>query len=140
MRNSAHKPCYLLILLIEDISDIYPCITPTLTRYMTWEPAQSLEALEHICKKWLIAETNYTDYHFVLRDKKTHLFIGLIGVHHLHTSTPEFGLWISEDYHNQGFAKEAIYEVFHWASNHPIQYFYIQLQSKISRVVNWLNF
>ena len=113
----------LFLFQMDDLADIYPCVTTTLTRYMIWEPAQSFKELEQIGQKWLIAETNYTDRHFVLRDKETHLFIGLIGVHHLHTSTPEFGLWIRENYHNQGFAKEAIYEVFRWASNHPIQYF-----------------
>ncbi|MBC9229309.1 GNAT family N-acetyltransferase [bacterium SPL81] len=114
----------LFIFSIGDISDIYPCITPTLTRYMTWEPAQSLEALEHICKKWLIAEANVTDLHFVLRDKENLRFIGLIGLHRIHTLTPELVLWIREDCHNQGFAKEALLEVFCWASrNISAQYF-----------------
>ncbi|KXO87121.1 acetyltransferase [Acinetobacter venetianus] len=113
----------LFLFQMDDLVDIFPCVTTTLTRYMIWEPAQSFKELEQIGQKWLIAETNYTDRHFVLRDKETHLFIGLIGVHHLHTSTLEFGLWIREDCHNQGFAKEAIYEVFRWASSHPVQYF-----------------
>jgi len=114
----------LFIFSIEDIADIYPCITPTLTRYMMWEPAQSLEALEHICKKWLIAEANATDLHFVLRDKENLSFIGLIGLHRIHTLTPELGLWIREDRHNQGFAKEALLKVFCWASrNISAQYF-----------------
>ena len=91
---------------------------------MTWEPAQSLEALEHICKKWLIAEANVTDLHFVLRDKENLRFIGLIGLHRIHTLTPELVLWIREDCHNQGFAKEALLEVFCWASrNISAQYF-----------------
>ncbi|WP_312102621.1 GNAT family N-acetyltransferase [Acinetobacter venetianus] len=113
----------LFLFQMDDLVDIFPCVTTTLTRYMIWEPAQSFKELEQIGQKWLIAETNYTDRHFVLRAKETHLFIGLIGVHHLHTSTLEFGLWIREDCHNQGFAKEANYEVFRWASSHPVQYF-----------------
>lgn len=57
-----------------------------------------------------------TDHHFVLRCKETHTFIGLIGVHRVHTTTPELGLWIREDHHGQGYAKEALFEVFRWVS------------------------
>lgn len=42
----------------------------------------------------------------------------------MHTLAPELGLWIREDYHNQGFAKETLLEVFCWASrNISAQYF-----------------
>ncbi|MFD2013946.1 GNAT family N-acetyltransferase [Acinetobacter vivianii] len=61
---------------------------------------------------------------FVLRNKENQQFIGLIGIHHLGTTTPELGLWIREDCHNQGFAKEGLLEVFRWASTHmSAQYF-----------------
>ncbi|OBY74681.1 GNAT family N-acetyltransferase [Acinetobacter gyllenbergii] len=109
---------------MDDLIDIYPCVTTTLTRYMAWEPAQSFAELEQIGQTWLIAETNHTDRHFVLRNKQDQVFIGLIGVHHLDNPTPELGLWIREDYHQQGFAKEALFEVFKWASLHlSAQYF-----------------
>ncbi|MCH7313467.1 GNAT family N-acetyltransferase [Acinetobacter sp. ANC 3882] len=109
---------------MDDLVDIYPCVTTTLTRYMAWEPAQSFAEIEQIGQTWLIAESNHTDRHFVLRDKRDQVFIGLIGIHHLDTATPELGLWIREDFHQQGFAKEAILEVFRWASAHiSAQYF-----------------
>ncbi|ENW80826.1 hypothetical protein F909_02114 [Acinetobacter sp. ANC 3929] len=114
----------LFVFQMDDLVDIYPCITTRLTRYMTWEPAQSFAEIEQIGQTWLIAESNHTDRHFVLRDKRDQIFIGLIGVHHLDTPTPELGLWIRENYHRQGFAKEAILEVFRWASTHTsAQYF-----------------
>ncbi|MEF9994050.1 MAG: GNAT family N-acetyltransferase, partial [Acinetobacter sp.] len=92
---------------LDDIAEIYPCVTTTLTRYMVWSPAQNLEELAQIGQKWIIAESKNTDQHFVLRHKENHLFLGLIGVHRMDSPTPEFGLWIRENYHNQGFAKEA---------------------------------
>jgi len=114
----------LFLFQMDDLADIYPCITTTLTRYMTWEPAQSFAEIEQIGQTWLIAETKRTDHHFVLRDREDQQFIGLIGVHHLDTTTPELGLWIREDCHNQGFAKEGLLEVFCWASAHiSAQYF-----------------
>ncbi|NNP69213.1 GNAT family N-acetyltransferase [Acinetobacter sp. Ac_5812] len=114
----------LFVFQMDDLVDIYPCVTTTLTRYMAWEPAQNFATQEKIGQQWLIAETNHTDRHFVLRDKENQRFIGLIGVHHLDTPTPELGLWIREDCHNQGFAKEALFKVFKWASLHlSAQYF-----------------
>jgi RimJ/RimL family protein N-acetyltransferase len=114
----------LFLFQMNDLADIYPCVTTTLTRYMTWEPAQSFAEIEQIGQTWLIAETKRTDHHFVLRNKENQQFIGLIGIHHLGTTTPELGLWIREDCHNQGFAKESLLEVFRWASTHiSAQYF-----------------
>jgi RimJ/RimL family protein N-acetyltransferase len=114
----------LFVFQINDLVDIYPCVTATLTRYMAWEPAQSFTEQEKIGQQWLLAEAKNTDRHFVLRRKQDQGFIGLIGVHRMQTSTPELGLWIREDCHNQGFAKEAILEVFRWASTHvSAQYF-----------------
>jgi len=114
----------LFVFQLDDLADIYPCVTTTLTRYMSWEPASSFAEQEKIGQQWLEKEVNNTDWHFVLRHKQDQRFIGLIGVHRMQTSTPELGLWIREDCHHQGFAKEAILEVFCWASAHlSAQYF-----------------
>jgi len=59
----------LFLFQMDDLADIYPCVTTTLTRYMTWEPAQSFAEIEQIGQKWLIAETKRTDHHFVLRNR-----------------------------------------------------------------------
>lgn len=114
----------LFLFQMDDLADIYPCVTTTLTRYMTWEPEQSFAEIEQIGQKWLIAETKRTDHRFVLRNREDQQFIGLIGIHHLGTATPELGLWIREDFHQQGFAKEGLLKVFRWASAHiSAQYF-----------------
>lgn len=114
----------LFVFQLGDLTDIYPCVTTTLTRYMSWEPASSFAEQEKIGQQWLEKEANNTDRHFVLCHKQDQRFIGLIGVHRMQTSTPELGIWIREDCHHQGFAKEAILEVFRWASAHlSAQYF-----------------
>ncbi|MDR2061135.1 MAG: GNAT family N-acetyltransferase, partial [Acinetobacter sp.] len=81
---------------LDDLADIYPCVTKTLTRYMSWEPASSFAEQEKIGQQWLEKEANNTDRHFVLHHKQDQRFIGLIGVHRMQTSTPELGLWIRE--------------------------------------------
>lgn len=34
----------LFLFQMDDLVDIYPCITKTLTRYMAWEPAENFQA------------------------------------------------------------------------------------------------
>ncbi|WP_151982170.1 GNAT family N-acetyltransferase [Acinetobacter guerrae] len=116
----SHAPCLSSARLsiepfkLQDCSDIYPCISLSLTQFMSWEPAQSFEEFESIGKSWLQAQALRTDQHFVLRDKTTQKFIGLIGIHRIQTKTPEFGLWIREDQHAKGFAKEALKVIYDW--------------------------
>ena len=38
----------LFLFQMDDLADIHPCVTTTLTRYMTWEPAHSFKELEQI--------------------------------------------------------------------------------------------
>lgn len=64
---------------------------------------------------WIHAQTQGTDQYFVLTDKSSQKFIGLIGIHRIHTQTPEFGLWMREDQHAKGYAKEALKSIYDWA-------------------------
>lgn len=57
----------LFVFHMDDPVDIYPCITKTLTRYMAWEPAENFQALQQIGQQWLLAESESTNHHFVLR-------------------------------------------------------------------------
>ena len=100
---------------LQDCPDIYPCITSSLTQFMSWEPAKSFAEFESIGKSWIHAQTQGTDQYFVLKDKSSQKFIGLIGIHHIHTQTPEFGLWIREEQHAKGYAKEALKSIYDWA-------------------------
>lgn len=57
-----HSPrVSLFVFQIKDLVDIYPCITKTLTRYMSWEPAENFQALEQIGQQWILAESKNTD-------------------------------------------------------------------------------
>lgn len=101
----------------QDAEEMYSHITPTLTRFMAWEPPASYEEFLENKVLWEKRFLQGTDYHFVARDIQVGRFIGIIGVHKATGTTPEFGVWMSEDVHGQGYGKEAVKGVFDWAKN-----------------------
>ncbi|MDP8249507.1 GNAT family N-acetyltransferase [Pseudochrobactrum saccharolyticum] len=99
----------------QDAAEMYSHITPTLTRFMAWEPPASYEEFLENKPLWEERFLKGTDYHFVARDIRSGRYIGIVGVHRATTTTPEFGVWMCEDVHGQGFGKEAVTAVFGWA-------------------------
>ncbi len=114
----------LRLYCLEDAPEIFACITPTLTRFMSWEPAQSLKEFEQIGQTWLDTRANGTDYHFVVRLAQDNSFVGLTGLHAAHTRHPELGIWVREEQHGQGYGKEMIHALATWATSQcNIEYF-----------------
>lgn len=108
----------------QDAKEIYSQITPTLTRFMAWEPPASYEEFLENKVLWEERFLQGTDYHFVARDIQSGSFIGIVGVHKAASPTPEFGVWMSELVHGQGYGKEAVNAVFNCAnSNLQADYF-----------------
>jgi RimJ/RimL family protein N-acetyltransferase len=101
---------------MEDAPEIFACITPTLTRYMSWEPSKSLAEFEHIGQTWLAALANGTDYHFIVRLAHDNSFVGLTGLHAASTPHPELGIWVREELHGQGYGKEMVAALAAWAT------------------------
>ena len=107
----------------DDADEIFACITPSLTRYMAWEPLPSREAFASLWRSWgPLAEVG-SDYIFVVR-RRDGLFLGLAGLHRAQSGTPELGIWIREDEHGRGYGREAVAAVAAWASEDPaVRYF-----------------
>lgn len=101
----------------EDAEESYACITPSLTRFMSWEPPRNREEYDAIWQTWLVHITQDIEYHFVIRNKDNGEFLGLCGLHDVQLATPELGIWIREDRHGLSFGKEAVTAVAKWASN-----------------------
>jgi RimJ/RimL family protein N-acetyltransferase len=99
-----------------DADEAYQCITPSLTRYMAWEPPASPEEFAKIWQAWIQSYTETTELIFTVREKRNSHFLGLAGLHHLQTSAPELGIWIREDRHGNGFGREAVACLYVWAS------------------------
>ncbi|MDQ0142621.1 RimJ/RimL family protein N-acetyltransferase [Cupriavidus necator] len=100
----------------HDAAEAWPCITPTLARYMDWDPAPSPEAFREVWQAWLPAMEDGTDFVFTVRRTSDGHFLGLAGLHHADTPAPEFGIWIREDAHGHGYGKEAVLAVAGWAT------------------------
>ncbi len=109
-----------------DADEVLACITPAITRWMSWEVPSSAEAFAQVWLMWLPSIDDGTDLHFVVRSLADGRCLGLVGLHRARTEGPELGIWIREDVHWQGFGREAVAAVATWASEnlHPSQFEY----------------
>jgi RimJ/RimL family protein N-acetyltransferase len=101
-----------------DASEVFACITPAITRFMSWTAPASLADFAAVWRSWLLSGHADSDFHFVARSRAEGRFLGLIGVHQARTVRPELGLWLREDGHQQGYGREALAAVMQWAAHH----------------------
>lgn len=99
-----------------DAADAFACITPSLTRFMSWEPPGSRAAFDAVWQAWLPAMAAGSESVFAIRARRDGTFLGLAGVHRMHADDPELGIWIREDRHGHGFGREAVGLAARWAS------------------------
>jgi RimJ/RimL family protein N-acetyltransferase len=101
----------------EDAREAFGAATPTIARFMTWEPAPSLEAFAPIWQSWIPRMRAGTDVNFVVRDKLSLEFLGAAGLHNTDTAEPEAGIWIKESQHGNGYGRESIAMIVAFAAN-----------------------
>jgi RimJ/RimL family protein N-acetyltransferase len=99
-----------------DALEAFTAATPTLTRFMGWDPAPSFEAFELIWQSWFPMMRAGTDGFFVVRAKSTLEFLGMVGLHNISASEPEAGIWIKEAQHGYGYGREAVAAVISFAA------------------------
>ncbi|GAB7524214.1 GNAT family N-acetyltransferase [Paraburkholderia sp. 2C] len=99
-----------------DAQDTFGCITPSLTRFMSWEPPADRSVFDQIWRRWLSTIADGTDFTFAIRQRDNGSFVGLTGVHNVRIASAELGVWIREDLHARGFGREAVSLVAKWAS------------------------
>lgn len=102
---------------LRDADEAFSCITPSLTRFMTWDPPESRQQFDSIWGEWLTGAADGTEFVFAVRHRTTDQFLGLAGLHRLRTATPELGIWIREDKQGMAFGREAVQAVLEWASS-----------------------
>ncbi|RZG77920.1 N-acetyltransferase [Acinetobacter sp. WCHAc060033] len=100
----------------HDADESYHCITPTLTRFMSWEPPENRQVYDGIWQGWIQHIAEGSEYVFVIRHAESEEFLGLGGLHDVQSKTPELGIWIREDRHGAGYGKEAVTAIANWAS------------------------
>ena len=103
----------------------FSCISPSLTRYMSWEPPASLEEYAQVWGRWLPAIADGSDIVFTIRERVGARFTGLVGLHHTGSETPELGIWVREDKHGLGLGGEAVRAVVQWASQWVVAKYFI---------------
>jgi RimJ/RimL family protein N-acetyltransferase len=92
----------------DDAREAFEAATPTIARFMTWEPAPSLDAFAPIWQSWVLRMRAGTDVNFVVRHKPSLEFLGAAGLHNTDAAEPEAGIWIKESQHGNGYGREAI--------------------------------
>lgn len=99
-----------------DANEVFKYITPTLTKYMAWDPPKNRQEFDEIWHKWLDDIKNGRELICVVRNNTNHEFLGLAGLHQIQSESPELGIWIREDRHRSGFGREAVKSIAYWAS------------------------
>jgi len=98
----------------DDADEVFAAITPTLTRFMAFDPPKSTQSFEGIWRGWLPRIAEGSEYTFVVRERRTGTFIGIAAVHDTQTREPELGIWISEREHGKGYGREAVASAMRW--------------------------
>ena len=99
-----------------DSDEIFRYITPTLTRYMSWDPPENRQEFDKIWHEWLDHIKNGQELICVIRNSNDNEFLGLVGLHKMQSEIPELGIWIREDRHRLGLGQEAVKSIASWAS------------------------
>uniref|UniRef100_B8DIT2 Acetyltransferase n=1 Tax=Nitratidesulfovibrio vulgaris (strain DSM 19637 / Miyazaki F) TaxID=883 RepID=B8DIT2_NITV9 len=100
----------------HDADEAYCCITPTLTRFMAWDPPATRGEFDQVWQSWLLAIQNGLELTFAIRALSSKHFLGVAALHHAQTPTPELGIWIREDCHGHGYGQEAVTALATWAT------------------------
>ncbi len=98
-----------------DAAEMFPLITPALTRFLSFDPPPNEESLFAIVASWPLAMAAGTDLHLALRRRPGRELLGMAGLHGMRTMTPELGIWIGERWQGQGYGSEAIGALASWA-------------------------
>src|SRR4051794_23081309 len=86
---------------MSDARDVFACITPAITRYLTWGPP-AWEEYRALCEAGDRAPDPNT-YSFVIRRSDTNECLGMAALEHAGQPSPEIGLWLKEAAHGQGY-------------------------------------
>lgn len=101
-----------------DAPEIFAAVSPTITRFMSWDPSPSPAAFAEVWRQWLPRMTAGTDLSLVIRLRATDEFLGVAGVHRIGSAEPEVGIWLKETAHGLGYGRETIAAIVQWAPAH----------------------
>src|ERR1700744_1395261 len=82
---------------MADAEEVFACITPSIARFMRWDPPSWSEYMAR-CKERLRAPELNT-FSFVIRRRDSKECLGMTAVEACDTESPELGVWIKESAH-----------------------------------------
>ncbi len=100
---------------MTDAEDVFHCITPAITRFMFWQPPQSLAAYKARREETLRA-ADKAGFSFVIRRRDTMECLGIASLDGVAAPAPELGVWLKEAAHGAGYGGEAVRAVAGWAA------------------------
>lgn len=94
--------------------DIFTEFTAEITEYMFPKPAETLRDTERFIKTAVQQAKRSTDLTMVMLKQPNLEFLGVCGVHRIHTLTPEIGIWTKKSAHGHGYGREAVHCLKEW--------------------------
>jgi RimJ/RimL family protein N-acetyltransferase len=91
-----------------DAAEAFACITDRLTRYLAWDPPQTIHEFHPVWEGWIKAARAGTDLHFTARLPETDEFLGLLGLHDIPSGQPEIGIWLRDEAQGQGHGHDMV--------------------------------
>lgn len=117
------KRLHLIPLNHQYINDYYEEFNSEITKYQYPDPFTSIEAAKEFLTNFIQLRKEGIALVCVILDMNW-VFIGSVEVYHMHTSTPEIGIWISQKYQSRGYGFEAIKGIIDYIKdNGNIDYF-----------------
>ncbi len=100
-----------------DAQEVFRCITPSITRFMPWEPPSWRDYVKRCEKRIQAPEPN--NFHFVIRRLDSRECLGMASLEDADSISPELGLWLKESAHGQGFGREVVSSLVEWGHASP---------------------
>lgn len=121
---------------VSDAEAIFYFFNERITTYMYSKPAKTIDDTLAFINHSLKLREEQKEIVFVGRLKYDDTFVGVFGLHHMDTRTPELGLWIQEGLFGKKLGIEGLSEVLSYArKNVPHDYFIypVDKRNKASR-------
>ena len=95
-----------------DAQEVFACITPSIARFMPWEPPSWSEYVARCEKRVQAPEPN--NFSFVIRRLDNWECLGIASFEGADSVSPELGLWLKQSAHGQGFGGEVVAALVEW--------------------------
>lgn len=104
---------------------VFENFTEEITTYMVPAPAKEIAETHRVVDNFIRQRSEGTDLVFAILNHETGEFLGLCGLHHIDTKTPELGIWTKAGAHGSHVGRRAIWTLYAWGKEH-LSYDYIK--------------